>query len=307
MPGVVLSVDEREEIRVGLEVDESFASIARRLGRPTSTVSREVGRNGGVGRYRAAAAQRAAERNRRRPKPTKFQRSPALSVRVEQRLEAKDSPTTICRELAAAGGVDGFQVSPETVYRAVYAHGQRGLAAGLHRHLHRRRRCRKRRVLGPPATKASPLGNFNLISSRPPSALDRAEPGHWEGDLIIGARNASAIVTLVERTTRFNLLGDLPEGHDATSVLACLVELFDRVPPPLRKTLTWDQGREMAQWVDLQRLAQIPVFFAEPHHPWQRPSNEAFNGILRRYVGKGTNLAVYTQTGSTRRGVGDGS
>lgn len=119
---------------------------------------------------------------------------------------------------------------------------------------------------------------------------DRSEPGHWEGDLILVSANASAIVRLVERTSRLNLLGDLPEGHDAGSVLACVVELFDRVPLQLRPSLTWDQGRDMARWAELAELAQTAVFFAEPHSPWQRPSNEAFNGLVRRYVGKGTDL-----------------
>jgi IS30 family transposase len=202
---------------------------------------------------------------------------------------------TIAIELARAGGIGGDTVSAESVYLGVYAHGTRGLAAGLGRHLHRRRGRRKPRCRTGTPTKVGPLGIFNLIGLRPAIADERTEVGHFEGDLIIGARGRSAIVTLVDRTSRFNLTGDLPEGHDATSVLACCIELFERVPTELRLTLTWDQGTELARHGDLAAAVGIDVFFAEPHSPWQRPSNEHFNGQLRRYVGKGTDLSVYSQ------------
>jgi IS30 family transposase len=163
--------------------------------------------------------------------------------------------------------------------------------------LHRARRCRRRRHRGsePAPGRKSPLGSFNLITTRPAGVEDRTEPGHWEGDLIIGANNASAIVTLVERTSRYSLLGNLDDGYSADAVLACLVELFDRVPSGLARTLTWDQGREMAAHPELARITGLDVYFAEPHHPWQRGRNKAFNGLLRRYVGKGTDLSVYSQ------------
>jgi len=298
MPGSALSAYEREEIRVGIERDESVRSIARRLGRSPSTISREVKRNDGRTRYRAATAQRRTDRRRARPKPFKVSANRALRDHVERRLVAKDSPTTIARELAAAGGITGETISPETIYRGVYAHGSRGLAAGLHRCLHRARRCRRHRHRGkePAPGRRSPLGVFNLITTRPVEVADRRQPGHWEGDLIIGAANASAILTLVERTSRFNLLGNLDDGYGADAVLACLVELFDRVPSGLARTLTWDQGREMAGHAEFSRMTGIDVYFAEPHHPWQRGSNEAFNGLLRRYVGKGTDLTVYSQS-----------
>jgi IS30 family transposase len=135
-----------------------------------------------------------------------------------------------------------------------------------------------------------------LIGLRPEIAALRSEVGHFEGDLIIGAHGRSAIVTLVDRMSRYNLLGWLPQAHDATSVLECLTGLLERIPGQLRRTLTWDQGREMARHAELAVNARIEIFFAEPHHPWQRPSNEAFNGLVRRYVGKGTNLAVYSQS-----------
>jgi len=297
MAGVPLSVHEREEIRVGIEAGESFAGIGRRLGRSTSTVSREVARNGGRRYYKATRAQGACEASRRRPKTFKVEENPALRDHIERRLAAKDSPTTIARELMSAGGIGGETVSAETIYRGVYAHGRRGLTAGLHRHLHRARRCRRHRHRGsgPAPGRKSPLGQFNLITKRPGVVEDRHQPGHWEGDLIIGAANRSAIVTLVERTSRFNLLGNLADGYSADAVLSCLVELFERVPPELARTLTWDQGREMARHRDLALTSDLDVYFAEPHHPWQRGTNENFNGLVRRYVGKGTDLSVYSQ------------
>lgn len=297
MAGAVLSAHEREEIRVGLEGDETLTDIAGRLCRSPSTVAREVARNGGRLRYCAADAGIRAVQKRSRPKLTKFQLNRPLTNHVEARLVALDSPTTIAIELARAGGIGGVTVSPETIYQGIYSHGHRGLATGLGSKLHRQRSRRKRRCRAGevPKTKGSPLGLFNLIGLRPDSADDRIEPGHWEGDLIIGAKNASAIVTLVERTTRMNMLGDLPEGHDAESVLACCIELLERVPVGLRRTLTWDQGREMARHRDLEGAVGIDVFFADPHSPWLRPTNENFNGLLRRYVGKGTDLSVYSQ------------
>jgi len=233
---------------------------------------------------------------RARPKQTKFQSNRALCDHVESRLVAKDSPTTIAIELARAGGIDGDTVSAESGYLGVYAHGTRGLAAGLGRHLHRRRGRRKLHCrVGATPGKVGPLGIFNLIGLRPAIADERTEVGHFEGDLIIGARGRSAIVTLVDRANRLNLIGDLPEGHDATSVLACCIELIERVPTELRRPLTWDQGTEMARHEDLAAAVGIGVFFAEPHSPWQRPSNEHFNGQLRRYVGKGTDLSAFSQ------------
>ena len=297
MPGTALSVEEREEIRIGLEAGESFAELARALGRPTSTISREVARNDGRRVYRAVTAERRAVRKRHRQKLTLFQAIPGLAAHVEARLRALDSPTTIAIELARAGGIDGLTVSAETIYQGIYARGARGLAAGLGGCLHRKRRRRRPRVRAGEVPKAAgPLGQFNLIGLRPEIAALRSEVGHFEGDLIIGEGGRSAVVTLVDRMSRYNLLGRLPHGHDATSVLTCLTGLLEQVPDQLRRTLTWDQGREMARHPELAAIAGIEVFFAEPHHPWQRPSNEAFNGLLRRYVGKGTNLAVYSQT-----------
>ena len=296
MAGTALSAHEREEIRVGIEVKESLSDIARRLGRTPSTITREVKRNGGRLRYCAVKSQRRSERLRSRPKMTTFQANESLARHVERCLIAKDSPTTIAIELARVGGIGGDTVSPETIYQGVYAHGTRGLVKGLGRHLHRKRgRRRQRSRTGETRKKASPLGTFNLIHRRPKIASTRREVGHFEGDLIIGAGGKSAIVTLVDRSSRFNLIGVLADDHGAENVLTCCTQLLKRVPAELRRSLTWDQGREMAGHKDLDAAVGIDIYFADPHSPWQRPSNEHFNGQLRRYVGKGTDLSVYSQ------------
>jgi len=294
MPAHPLTAHEREEIRAGIERQQTLTVVADLLGRHRSTISSEVRLNGGRDAYTATAAHARAAAQRCRPRLTVFESDLALTAHVEARLRMKDSPMTISIELARSTHGICAQVSHETIYQAVYAHGRRGLAAGLHAGLHRRRRCRKHRVFGPPAPAKSPLGVFNLIGLRPAEADGREVVGHFEGDLIVGSFNRSAIVTIFDRASRFNLLADLPEGHTAQATLAALVELFERVPQHLRKTLTWDQGREMAAHTDLAALVGIDVYFANPHAPWERPTNENGNGLLRRYVCKGTDLSVYT-------------
>ena len=294
MPAQPLTAPEREEIRAGIERGEPDHVIAARLGRHRCTINVEINRNGGRSGYTATAAQARAVEQLRRPKTPKLTADPLQAAHITARLEAKDSPMTISRELAAGThGVVG-SVSHECIYQAVYAHGTRGLRAGLHEGLHRRRRCRKHRVFGPPEPKTSPLGVFNSISARPPIAAERVEVGHLEGDLIIGAHNRSAIVTCIDRASRHLWLADLPEGYDADATLAAVVEILERIPERLRRTLTWDQGREMARHADLAELCGIDVYFADAHSPWQRPTNENGNGLVRRYVGKGTDLALYS-------------
>jgi transposase, IS30 family len=296
MPAEPLLLHEREEIRAGIERGETDGVIAGRLGRHRCTINAEINRNGGRAVYAAVAAQARADVERQRPKVPKLVADPGLAALVSARLEAKDSPVTIARELA--GGVHGVTalISPECIYAAVYGHGRRGLDRGLHKHLHRRRRCRKRRTRPgeTPAVRTSALGEFNLIHSRPGVAADRVEVGHFEGDLILGSFNRSALVTVFDRASRKLWLGDLPDGHDADETLAALIELFERIPERLRRTLTWDQGSEMARHADLAAAVGIDVYFAEPHSPWQRPTNENGNGLIRRYVGKGTDLNIYT-------------
>lgn len=297
MPGRRLVLEERVAIEVGIARGESATQIAREIGRPASAVTRELIRDGGRDRYCAVGAQRRADRDALRPRAAKLEAFPALAERVRAALEVeKLSPMVIAIGLRAQGGVEGVTISHEAIYQAVYAHGRRGLPAGIHHCLHRRRprrkpHCREART---PTTRG-PLGSFTLIGSRPEEIWDRLEPGHWEGDLIIGKLCRSAVVTLIERQTRYGMLASLPEGHDATSVLAALVELLDRVPEPLRLTLTWDQGREMARHDDLAAIMGIDVYFCEPHKPWQRPSNEAYNGLVRRWLPKSTDLGVHSQ------------
>jgi len=296
MPAEPLTAPEREEIRVGICKGDKDATIARRLGRHRSTIGREITRNGGRHAYTAASAQDRADTQRARVTTPKLVDDPALAEHVTTRLEAKDSPMTISIELAR--GVHGITaaISHECIYQAVYSHGERGLRRGLHTGLHRRHRCRKRRRRPgePLAAKASPLGEFNLITTRPAIAAARTEVGHLEGDLICGSFNRSAIVTVFDRASRHLWLADFPDSHDADETLAAVGEILERIPEPLRRTLTWDQGSEMARHADLAKGWDIDVYFAEPHSPWQRPTNENGNGLIRRYVGKGTNLAVHS-------------
>ena len=279
-----------------VEVAQISEEIRAGIGRHRCTVSAEVARNGGRDSYRATVAQERGDAQRSRPKTPILVARPDLAAHVKAHLRAKDSPMTIAVELARGvhPGVEGV-VSHETIYAAVHAHGQRRLAKGLHAGLHRRRRCRKRRLPKSVQPQAkTPLGAIKPIASRPAIAEERTEVGHLEGDLIIGAGGRSAIVTVIDRASRHMWPADPPEDHGATSTLAGLVELIERIPTQLRLSLTWHQGREMARWADLEQLCAIRVYFAEPHHPWQRPTNEAGNGLLRRYVGKGTDLDRFT-------------
>ena len=246
--------------------------------------------------YSAVAAEARAQQQRARPKVAKLTGDAALAAHVTARLEAKDSPMTISIELDR--GTHGLtaSMSHECIYQAIYSHGTRGLRPGLHAGLHRRRRCRKHRLPpGETPTKTSPLGQFNLIGLRPAIAAERSEVGHLEGDLIVGAFNRSAIVTVFDRASRYLWLAGFHAEHSAPETLAALAEILERIPEELRRTLTWDQGREMARHTDLAELCGIDIYFAEPHSPWQRPTNpENGNGLIRRYVGKSTNLATYT-------------
>ncbi len=298
MPARPLTASEREEVRVGIERGETDTAIGARLDRHRITINAEINRNGGRHRYSATAAHTRAGVQLSRPKTPKLIADLVLAAHVTARLEAKDSPMTISVELATGVHPLVASISHESIYQAVYAHGRRGLRRGLHAGLHRRRRCRKRRT--PAAQEApartGPLGEFNLIGLRPPIAAERVEVGHLEGDLICGSFNRSAIGTVFDRASRHLWLVDFPEDHGADATLAAMVELLERIPAPLRRTLTWDQGREMARHSDLTTLTGIDIYFAEPHSPWQRPTNENGNGLIRRYVGKGTNLAVYTDT-----------
>jgi IS30 family transposase len=288
-----LSLAEREEISRGLRADESLRHIAARLGRAASSVSREVAGNGGRRRYRAYLGEARAARRVRRPRSTKLARDPRLRHAVEELLAARWSPQQVAARLRHDHPNEPERwVSHETIYQSLYVQGRGALRAELTRCL--RRGQTRRRPLG----HFRPVGSMRdmiLLSERPAEADDRAVPGHWEGDLIAGTHNRSAIGTLVERQTRFVILFALPEGHLASHVRAALAEQVVRLPEQLRRSLTWDRGREMAQHVAFTVETGLPVYFCDPHSPWQRGSNENTNGLLRQYFPKGTDLSVHSQ------------
>ena len=292
MPARPLTLHEREEIRAAIERREPDHVIAAALGRHRCTINAEVRRNGGRDAYTAVDAQRRAESVLSRPKVPKLVADPALARYVKRRLNAKDSPMTISLELAR--GVHGrvAEISHECIYQAVYLPG-RGLPAGLHVGLHLKRRRRKHR--GPsPVVATHSLGTFNLIGLRPEIATQRVEVGHLEGDLIVGAYNRSAIATMFDRMSRYVWLTKLPHAKNADGLLDALVKTFRRIPAHLRLTLTWDQGSEMARHLELAERCGIDIYFAEPKAPWQRPTNENGNALVRRFVGKGTDLSTFT-------------
>jgi transposase, IS30 family len=289
--GRYLSLAEREEIALGRARGESCRVIAARLGRPASTVSREIGRNGCRGVYRAVAAQAQADARAARPKTAKLAGNARLRGWVQGRLEERWSPEQISVMLRAEFGEDPeMRVSHETIYQAIYVQGRGALRRELAACLRTGRALRKpRRKDGERRGKIPGMVN---ISDRPAEAEDRAVPGHWEGDLIIGTRG-SAIGTLVERSTRFVLLLHLPSGHDAAAVGEAMTAAMGSLPAQLRRSLAWDQGMEMAGHAQIALATGLDIYFCDPHSPWQRGSNENTNGLLRQYFPKSTNLAVH--------------
>jgi IS30 family transposase len=288
-----LSLDERVEIAIGLGRGEPIRQIARRVGRAASTVCREVNSHGGRGGYKPMAAHQRAWRAARRPKQTKLAADAALCARVTADLEALWSPNQIARRLAAdvALGATLGTVSAETIYKSLYVQGRGELRRELTRCLRSGRTARR------PQGRIESRGKLKdmvMISQRPAEAADRAVPGHWEGDLIVGNNNNSYIATLVERSTRYVMLAKIPNAQAAT-VAAALTEAVGRLPTHLWRSLTWDQGREMAGHHGFSIATGIPVYFCDPHSPWQRGSNENTNGLLRQYFPKGTNLAGHSQ------------
>jgi transposase, IS30 family len=293
--GRFLSVGEREEIAVGLAAGESQAAIAVRLGRSPSTVSREVRRNSrGRGSYRALAAQGQAQYRARRPKTAKLAGNAELRGLVAGRLEEFWSPEQVSMWLKAQfPGRPEMQVSHETIYQSVYVQGRGALRRELASCLRTGRALRKpRRKEG---ERRGKIPGMVLISERPAEAADRAVPGHWEGDLILGAGNKSAIGTLVERSTRFVMLLHLPDGHGAAQVAEAMTQAMASMPAALRRSLTWDQGAEMASHAQVAAATDLEIFFCDPHSPWQRGSNENTNGLLRQYFPKGTGLSGHSR------------
>ena len=292
---VRLVFEERCRIEAMLRVGLGVRAIAAALGRPASTVSRELARNSGYrGRYTASNAQSRADMRSRRPKPTKLAANPRLLQReVQDRLEQEHSPKQIAQRLRRDFPHDQeMWVTHETIYKALYVQGRGELRRDLAKRLRTGRAIRQaRRTVG---ERRGHIPNMVNISQRPAEVADRAVPGHWEGDLIVGSTASnSAIGTLVERATRFVMLLHLPDGHGADAVAAAMVEAMSRLPETLRKTLTWDQGAEMKSHAKIASATGLDIYFCDPHSPWQRGSNENTNGLLRQYFPKGTDLSVY--------------
>ena len=290
--GFRLSLEERVEIYLGIQLGETLTAVADRLGRAPSTVCREVAANGGRVRYRPFVAHRRAWHHSRRPKQAKLA-CRRLRDRVAGDLERLWSPWQIARRLRSEFPDDPeMWVSHETIYKTLYIQGRGELRRELARCLRSGRA--KRRPRGRDG-RSGHIKGMVMISERPAEAGDRAVPGHWEGDLIIGKDCKSAVGTLVERTTRYVLLLHLPGGRDAHLVEQAMREAIGTLPAELARTITWDQGIEMAYNADFTIATGIPVYFCDPHSPWQRGSNENTNGLLRQYFPKRTEISHYTQ------------
>lgn len=289
-----LSAFDREEIRSGLESGESFAAIGRRLGRATSTISREVNANGGRDGYVGVRAHRRACGLARRPKTAKLAGCMKLRAQVEKWLEDELwSPTQISAQLRIDFPDDPMmRVSPETIYQSLYVQGRGALREELASCLRTGRAVRRNRSR---LEKRGKIPDMVNISERPPEVEDRAVPGHWEGDLIIGKANKSAVGTLVERTTRYVILLHLDGDHTAETVRTAMTEKIKTLPEHLLKSITWDQGSEMSQHAKFTIDTGIDVYFCDPQSPWQRGSNENTNGLLRQWMPKGTDLSVHTE------------
>jgi IS30 family transposase len=289
----VLSLEQREEISRGLAEGVSLREIARQLGRAPSTISREVAHNGGRRSYRALRADRGAWQRAERPKPAKLTACPRLRREVERLLEKRFSPRQISQWLARTHPMEPeLRVSHETIYQSLYVQGRGALRAELHQALRSGRAIRKPKARSA-VRRRSRIPEMVLISERPPEVEDRAVPGHWEGDLIVGSK-ASSIGTLVERRTRFVLLLKL-SNRTADEVRRAMTTRIKTLPAELRRSVTWDQGNEMALHREFTIATGMQVYFCDPHSPWQRGSNENTNGLLRQYFPKGTDLSVHSQ------------
>lgn len=292
-PGHRLSLDERIAIMRGLDAELSYAEIGRRIGRDRSVVWREHQRNCNPdGDYHARMAHARAEQKACRPRPFKLVDNP-LCAAIEAWMDQGWSPKLIAAVLARDHRDDRLlQVSHETIYKCLYVQTRGSLRADLHKCLSTKRAARK------PRDRYTGRGVYSgqefTISDRPPEADDRAVPGHWEGDLIVGPNN-SAIGTLVERTTRFTMLLHLPHEHGADAVATAMIEAMGQLPEHLRRSVTWDRGSEMAKWRKIQLQLGAPVYFCNPHSPWQRGSNENTNRLLRFWFQKGSDLSGHTK------------
>lgn len=313
-----LTLADRVQIELGVNTNESLNSIGRRLGRSASTIKYEIdvngvdhcdGRKSGYRRkeafgarqsgktadvhYEAVLAQSRSDQRARRPQLGKLARNTALHDEVQARLLDEHSPEQIAARLRIDFPDDAeMRVSPETIYRSIYLQGKGSLRRELHTCLRTGRALRKpqRRT----DQRRGRIRDMINISERPAEAADRAIPGHWEGDLILGSTaSGSAIGTVVERTSRFVVLLHLPADHTAEAVQDAIVAKMAQLPAILRRTLTWDQGKEMANHAAIAKAAELDIYFCDPHCPWQRGTNENTNGLLRQYFAKGTDLSIF--------------
>ena len=286
-----LGIIEREEILVGIRAGNSLTIIARGLGRAPSSISREVAANGGRAGYSAWHAHQRAREKARRPKPCKL-RAGRLLDEVAERLKQLWSPQEIAQRLRMDYPDDPeMRVSHETIYQSLFVQGRGELRRELARCLRTGRATRRPRGARDGRGR---LPGMVMISERPAEADDRAIPGHWEGDIILGEGGRSAVGTLVERTTRVLLLLHLEHGRSADSVDTAMRKAITTLPAELRRSITWDQGAEMANHASFTIDTGIPVYFCDPHAPWQRGSNENTNGLVRQYMPKGTDLSKHT-------------
>ena len=281
-------------IAAGLRADWSYARIGRAIGRDTSVVSREVARNRGPdGSYWGPIAHRAAHERRRRPKEFRLLANPSLCRRIEAWMDDGWSPGLIALVLRRDyPHMIMERVSHETIYQALYVQTRGELRKDLYRQLSTKRPRRKPQ--GRARCQNSPYKEAFKISQRAAEVTDRAVPGHWEGDLVMGTAGGVAVGTLVERTTRFTMLLHLPGRHDAETVAAAMIREMSQLPEHLRQSLTWDRGTELASYDKIQLELDMPVYFCDPHSPWQRGTNENTNRLLRHWLTKGTDLSRFS-------------